>query len=65
MLKLVEGKVSWRNTGMDGRLTVTVVLFIWRDGMCMELNGRFHDPMASPTEVLCTQMHFRDNSNLS
>ena len=35
---------------MDGRLGVTVVLFIWWNGICMELGGEFHDPMASTTK---------------
>ena len=50
---------------IDGRLGVTVVLFIWWNGMYMELGGEFHDPMVSTTEVVCTQMHFKDNSDLS
>ena len=50
---------------MDGRLGVTLVLFIWWNEMCMELGDEFHDPMVSTTEVVCTQLHFRDNSDLS
>ena len=34
-VKSAGGILGW----MDGRLGVTVVLFIWWNGMCMELGG--------------------------
>ena len=34
-VKSAGGILGW----MDGRLGVTVVLFIWCNGMCMELGG--------------------------
>ena len=34
-VKSAGGILGW----VDGRLGVTVVLFIWRNGLCMELGG--------------------------
>ena len=40
-VKPAGGILGW----IDGRLGVTVVLFIWWNGMCMELGGEFHDAL--------------------